>query len=383
MTTNPRYYALVYFTVTGQIIGEIPLQGIPQWTQMINNDGQWQVSTLIGPDDGSSGLTKAQLHGITDTWRHSVAICWGNGSESDYVCQAGPLTARQLVSEQPPVLQLGGTGFWPLLRKIMQVASTWNGVSLAQGAGADTSYTNSMAGIAYQILVNANARGGLPLDLVANTDTGTIVENYFGYDLTSAGQRLQELTQMSGGPDILLKPYLTGTGYVRHAALIGQPTLVSAGRPLVFDYPGNCTSILPTDDGTTQSTTTYEKGNGVEYATLWASSTVSTLRSAGWPLLENADTGHADIISQTTLQSWANATQALTTYPVSTWTVNVRQDDVDYPFGSYDPGSSATYNVLNHCWLADGAYARRILGFQNATKVGEIVHLLQSAPGVN
>lgn len=379
--TEPRYYALVYFTVTGKIIGEIPLQGIPTWTQMVNNDGQWQLPTLIGPNDGSSGMTKTQLRGITDTWRHSVAICWGNGSATDYVCQAGPLTARQLISEGPPVLQLGGTGFWPLLRKIMQVASTWNGASLAQPGGADSSYTNSMAGIAYQLLVNANTRAGLPLDLVANTDTGTITESYFGYDLISAGQRLQELTQMSSGPDILLKPYLTGTGFVRHTALIGQPTLVTAGRPLVFDYPGNVTSILPTDDGTSQATTTYVKGNGVEYATLWASAT-SGLTNAGWPLLEVADTSHSDITAQTTLQSWANANEAFATYPADTWAVTVRQDDVDYPFGSYDPGVPATYNVLDHCWLFDGAYNRRILGFQNGNTVGEVVHLLQSFAGV-
>jgi hypothetical protein len=280
------------------------------------------------------------------------------------------------------VLQLGGTGFWPLLRKIMQVASTWDGTSLAQGDGADTSYTSSMAGIAYQMLVNANTRAGLPLDLVANTDTGTVTEAYFGYDLTSAGQRLQELTQMANGPDILLKPYLTGNGYVRHTALIGQPTLVLAGRPLVFDYPGNCTSILPTDDGTNQATTTYVKGNGVEYATLWASAS-SDLTSSGWPLLEITDTSHSDVTDHTTLQSWADADEAFATNPTDTWAVAVQQADVDYPFGSYDPGVPATYNVLNHCWLPDGAYSRRVLGLQNASKLGQVLHLLQSYPGVN
>lgn len=374
--TTPRYYALAYFTVTGQIIDEIPMSDIPQWAQVIDADNTWTMKTQIGPDDGTSGMTKAHLRGITDGWRHSVAVCWGTGSPTDYVCQAGPITARQLVSEQPPILQLGGVGFWPLLRKIMQLASTWPGASLA--VGADTSYTSSLQGIAAAILTNAIARDTLPLDIPAGPFTGIAVRNYFGYDFTSAGQRLQELTQVAGGPDILLKPYLTGTGFIRHQALIGNPKLTTSGRPLVFDYPGNLTSILPTDDFSGLATTTYQKGNGIEYASLWARSTDATLTAAGWPGLETADTSHSDVIDQTALQQWADGAQGINGRPISTWAVTVRQDDTDYPFGSYDPGITGTYNVLNHAWLPDGAYQPRILGLQNGSNVGEVVHLLHS-----
>jgi hypothetical protein len=366
-----RYYALVYLTVTGRIVDEIPLLSVPQWTQMIDADGSWQIATQT-----STGR-KAQLRANSDMWRHSVAICWGTGSSTDYVCQAGPITARQLVTEQPPVLQLGGCGFWPLLRKILQVASTWPGVSLAQAGGADTTYTSSMQGIAVDILTNAVARQSLPLDIPA-VIAGTNNRSYYGYELTSAGQRLQELTQVQGGPDVLLKPYLTGTGFVRHQALIGNPTLSTAGRPLMFDYPGNVTGIVPTDDGSNLSTRTYEKGNGVEYASLWSSSTDTTLTGFGWPLLENVDSSHSDVTDQPTLQGWADGTQALTGRPVSTWAVTVDQGDADYPFGSYDPGVTGVYNVLDHCWLPDGQYTQRILGFQGAPTVGDVTHLLQT-----
>lgn len=378
---EPNYYALVYVTVTGQIIDEIPLQQIPKWTQMVDADGSWTITTQIGPDDETApdvaGLSKAHLRGVTDPWRHSVAVCWGTGAATDYVCQAGPLTARQLLSEQPPILQLGGTGFWPLLRKIMQLAATWPGTSLAQSGGADTTYTGSLAHIARQIMGNAINRVPLPLDIATTTDTDSATRTYFGYDLVSAGQRLQELTQVENGPDVLMKPYLTGDGHVRHFALIGSPMLATAGRPLVFDYPGNVTSILPTDNGANQATTTFEKGNGVEYATLWAQSSDPTLPDAGWPTLEVTDTAHSDVTEQATLQQWADGTQALNGRPISTWAVSVRQDDADYPFGSYDPGATGTYNVQDHCWLSDGEYVQRILGFQNGNKVGEILHLLQ------
>lgn len=371
----PQYYALVYFTVTGKIIDEIPLQAIPKWSQIINADNTWGMTTQIGPDDGTSGMTKAHLRGITDGWRHSIAVCWGTGAPTDYVCQAGPITARQQVSEQPPVIQLGGTGFWPLLRKIMQLASTWPGVSLA--SGADTTYTSSLQGVAAAILTNAMARNPLPLDIPAGPFTGTATETYHGYEFISAGQRLQELTQMQGGPDILLKPRLTGTGFVKHTALIGGPKLSTSGRPLVFDYPANITSILPTDDFSNLASTTYQKGNGIEYAMLWAKSTDATLPNAGWPPLENVDNGHSDVIDQTVLQRWADGNQGINGRAVSTWAVTARQDNADYPFGSYDPGVNGLYNVLGHSWLPDGAYSQRILGLQ-AGGVGEVLHLLQS-----
>ncbi|HEX3778541.1 MAG TPA: hypothetical protein VHX38_02660 [Pseudonocardiaceae bacterium] len=371
------YYALVYLTVSGRIVDEIPLQAMPQWNQTIDADGTWSITTQIGPDDGSSGKTKTELHAVTDKWRHSVAICWGDGSGTDYVCQAGPLTACQLVSEQPPILKIGGTGFWPLLRKLAQIASTWPGVSLAQAGGADTTYTSSLQGIAVAILTNALARQPYPLDLPGPIG-GTATQTYFGYELISAGQRLQELTQGEGGPDILLKPYLTGDGHVRHQALIGNPTLATSGRPLVFDYPGNAVSILPTDDGSNLSTTTYEKGGGIEYATLWARSSDPSLTDDGWPLLENVDTSHSGETVQATLQSWSDGTQALTGRPIATWAVAVAQDDADYPFGSYDAGATGIYNVQEHCWLLDGLYTQRILGLQNGSEQGQVVHLLQT-----
>jgi hypothetical protein len=379
----PHYYALVYNTITGQVVDEIPMASLPQWNQTINADGSWTITTQIGPDDegdpaNESGLfSKAHLRAVTDTWRHSVAICWGTGQVTDYICQAGPLTARQLVSEQPPILQLGGGGFWPLLRKILQVASTWPGTALTAAGGADTSYTSSMQGVAVDILTNAIARAGLPLDIPAAI-AGTVVRQYFGYDLTSSGQRLQELTQVMGGPDILLKPRFTAPGTIRHQALIGNPALATSGNPLVFDYPGNIESILPTDNGVNLSTTTYEKGNGVEYATLWAPSTDPTLPNAGWPPLENVDTSNSGETSQTVLQQAADGVQALNGRNVSTWAVVAKQDDPEFPFGSYDPGVTGVYNLVKHCWLPDGQYTQRILGFQNGTAVNQFVHLLQT-----
>lgn len=395
MSDTQHYYALVYFTLTGQVVDEIPLAADPTWLQQINADGSWTVRTQIGSDadaavPGNVLLSKTRLRGIADSWRFSVAICWGDGATSDYVCQAGPLISDQLMSEQPPMLQLGGAGLWALLRMIMQVTSTWPGTSLADGS-ADATYTGQLRDIAIQILTNAAARVGFPIDIPTVSGTGSMSRTYYGYNLVSAGQVLQDLTQVQvttttagvsviqQGPDILLKPYRSDASHIRHTALLGNPTLSVEGNPLVFDYPGNVIEILPTRDGSKLSTTSYQKGNGMEYATLWAKSTDPTLPAAGWPKTETAGMGQSQIIVQSELQQWSDGQQALTGRPIETWAVRMRMDDIDYPFGSYDPGFTGTYNVRDHCWLLDNAYTKRILGFTNGGADREFRHILQGS----
>src|SRR6267154_1661561 len=225
----PRYYALLYRTVTGEVINDFPLAKVPNWLQQVNADGSWSVQTQIG---ATGGFSREELWDYTDAWRYSVAVCYGTGARpGDYICQAGPLLADQLMSEQPPLIQLGGTGLWGLLRMVMQILAGWVPGS-GFGAGADILYTTlSLPNSAVNSLTNALGGAGrspAPIDIPAATFSGdpaatpTTIQ-YFGYDLASAGQRLQELTQMQYGPDILLKPYFSDFNHIRHKALIGNP----------------------------------------------------------------------------------------------------------------------------------------------------------------
>lgn len=373
---QPNYYALVYFTVTGEIVDEIPMTDVPSWLTQINNDGSWSINTLIGEGVEIDGLhSKERLRGITDSWRFSIAICWGTGTRTDYICQAGPIISDQLTSEEPPILQIGGAGLWALLRATLQLNSTWNGVSLATGQGSDTAYTSSMQGIAANILSNAVARNPMPLD-VPSPIGGPVAWADFGYNLDSAGDKLQSFTQQDGGPDVLLKAYFADDNHIRHAGLIGTPSLAPPGLPLVFDYPGNVTSILPTRDGSKFSKAVYVKGDGSSDTTLWAKATNSNL-GAQFPNCEYVDSDNANEDDQGALQRIANGDLAQFGGPVETWSVTVRMDDEDYPFGSYDVGPNGQYNVRGHRWLLDGLYNRRLIGMQNSSGDRLIQHILQ------
>lgn len=380
-----RWYCMVFQMTTGAVVNELPLFKDPTWTQQINQQGSYTVQTPIGlvqgPNGPVSGLDKMTLRGLLEPGRFGLAICYGDGSPSDYIAQAGPLWKPPLVTENPPVVEVQGTGLWGMLSARVQVPSGW---VTSAGLGDPTSVAaygpTSLQGVAVAIINNAVARGSLPVDVPAAI-AGTLTRTYFGYDLAYAGQRLQELTQEDVGPDILFQPYFSTPTLIRWQALIGNPRIAQSGLPLAWDYGSNLSSLLPSPDGIKLSTTNYVKGNGVEAAVLWAFARDTTLTANGWPLLEYVDSSHSGEINQGVLQGYANANQKLYGRPVETWAVVVRSDMAP-ALGTYTPGTNATYNITNHPWEPDGQYSQRIIGLTNGSQIGEVVHILQAIQGV-
>jgi hypothetical protein len=371
-----RYYAALYTTTTGKVIGYMPISANPTWLQQVDDDGSWNIQTQVTSDNGG-GLTKKQLWFNTDEWRFSMAVCFGNGTRpGDYICQAGPIISSQATTSNPPTLQFGGSGLWALLRATMQLNSSWPGVSVNFTGGADSTYNGTLRDIAIQILSNAAARNTMPIDIPSVSGGGTATRTYNGYDLASAGQRLYELTQVDQGPDIFLRPYFSDTNTIRHQAVIGNPGLVTAGAPAVFQYPGNIIDILPTRNGQNLSTRTFERGNGSQYTTLFSQASDPTLVTAGWPNLEYTDINHSDVQVQADLDTWARSNQAINGRRQITWDVTLPTGG-PAPMGTFDPGGNWTYNVQHHWWLPDGSYTHRILGFQNGQKIDQYKHILQ------
>lgn len=376
-----NWYARVFAIKTGAVVDELPLVSQPVWLQQVNADGSFTVTTPIG---GNGGLSKRTLRGYVAEGRFGVAVCWGSGGTSDWIAQAGPIWsyAPDEGTNGPPTLQIGGSGFWGLLKARLQVPGTWTPSMGISGTNSTANYgPSSMHDIARSMLLDTLMRDSLPLDVPAAAGSGTNVRNFPGYDLAMMGQRLYELTQDIGGPDVVFQPYFASSNLIRFQALIGNPYLVQAGDPLIFDYRSNLTSLKAPSDGSKLSITTYEKGNGVEASTLFAYATDTTLTNAGWPLLESVDSSHASVTDQATLQGWANSVQTQFGRPIETWVSTILMDS-NPQAGTYSPGVTATYNVAGHPWLEDGQYSQRILGLQNGTNVDEMVHILDAKQGV-
>ncbi len=381
--TERAYTALAYDTVTGRVLFDLELTKDPEWSARINDVGGWKITV---PLHGAARAAKVREWCVP--WRFSVAIVRGRGVPTDAVCQAGPILPYA-PDDDAPVHTVSGKGFWENLNRRLCHSRGWNpAAARITDASADLTINDSLPNIARGIADHATSMtyrpgSALPLDLPTPTPAGTNTRTYHGYEMAFAGQRLQELTQVDGGPDVLFQPYLTVIGgfrFIRHRMLIGNPWLTQPGVPLLFDYRSNLVKLTIAGDGSDQANTAFVKGTGNEAGQLYGYSSDNSLVSAGWPMLDMVDSGHTSASDQTTLDSWASADVALYNSQPEQWQATVLAD-AEPRLGSYLPGHFADYSVKNHHWLKNGKYSYRILGVSNGPERDKVLHQLQAVRG--
>ncbi len=226
----PEYTAVVYRTTDGRVLYDIDLAADPTWAVTLNgSNDSWQVSTPL-----TDRATATKVREWAERWFCSVAIIWDS-----VVCQAGPITQNPDVgtSGDMPVAIVTGKGFWENLNQRVMHNKTWDPATGITSATADLTITDSLPNIAREIVNQATSwtvrlGSALPVDLPTAVASDSNTRTFHGYESASAGQRLQELTQVEVGPDVYFRPYLVttaGVRYVRHQMLIGVPNLVQGG----------------------------------------------------------------------------------------------------------------------------------------------------------
>lgn len=381
-----EYTAVVYKTVSGQVLYDIDLAASPSWSVALNGwDDHWQISTPL-----TDRATATKVREWAERWLCSVAILW-----DDIVCQAGPITQNPefgFINDQP-VLTVTGKGMWENLNQRVLHDRNWNPATAAiTDSTADLSVTNSLGNIAITIVFHGitmvnRAGSALPLDVAAlDLAGGTNVRNYRGFETASVGQRLQELTQVENGPDIYFQPYLTTVGgvrFIRHQMMVGTPYLLQGGDPPKFDLGSSMIDLGVVGDSSPMVTTSFVKGTGNETGQLFGYATSPDLINKGWPLLDYVDSSHSSASDPTTLSSWARANVAQFGRKLEQWKPRIVLDS-EPRFGTYIPGHFGSYVVNDHPWVPDGTYTSRILGIASATlsedEVPTIEHQIEAIP---
>lgn len=380
-----EYSALVYHTTTGQVFRELQLAELPAWEAQLNDTGGWSIACPLGQDPDQDAWLREFA---PFPYRFSVAIVLGG----DTVVQAGPNTAYQ-PDEEPSssgvaMLRVGGKGVWQILNKRVLVNAAWNpAATRLTDISADITLTYSLPTIAREIVnhsINKSFVPGsnLPIDLPSQV-AGTETRTYHGYEMIAAGQRLQELTQVDQGPDVVFQPYLITSGgnrYVRHRMLIGAPYLTGPGVALQFDYNSSLVKLAVASNSDGFATSSFVRGTGNETGQLYGYAINSGLINQGWPLLDEVDSGHTSASVQSTLDSWAAANIALSGTLPEQWRATVLADTSPRA-GEYGPGHFATYNVVGHHWLIDSMYTQRLLsvGRTSSTPAGMLEHVTQAS----
>ncbi|WP_409186731.1 hypothetical protein F9C11_21820 [Amycolatopsis sp. VS8301801F10] len=373
-----EYSAVAYDTVTGKVAADLSLAAEPEWAAQINDAGFWKITV---PIDGAERTRQVREWCVPD--KTSVAVLRG-----DQVCQAGPITPYEPSSDEA-VFTVSGKGIWDILDRRALHNAAWNpgaGQRLTDPA-ADVTLTGTLWRIAREIVnhqINMSYIPGsnLPIDLPDIDPAGTNTRTYHGYDIAPGGQRLRELTQVDGGPDVLFQPYLTTVGgarYIRHRMLIGTPWLTQPGVDLRFFYRRTLTNLAISGGIRSTATRAIVKGAGQEAGQLYGMASATDLISSGWPLTDDINTSHTDASVQSTLDAWATANLSLAAGQPQQWQATVLAD-ADPQLGSYTPGHFVTYSVTDHIWLPDGNYRWRLIGTSRggSTPRDRVDHQLQA-----
>lgn len=368
MAWRDNWRVLVAETLTGRIMADVVPNKEPSYTRALTNIGEWGVEVPIGAAVNST----VDFHTWTQTGKYSWIIAYG-----DYIVQAGPVTTYQF-DDASTTLSVSGAGLLSVFdhRVLRNPRGSENDpVAAIVNESEDLHYTGlSLRGIAAALVRDNMAQPGfmLPLD-VEEPETGKAERRYYGYDLATVWDRLDDLSKVINGPELDCEPYFVpGENRIRWRLHIGAPLLGDQNTAAVWDYGGALGSINVDVDGTdAPAYRVWVKGDGSEREMLTGFAYEHTVLEAGFPPVDYVDGDHTSVTEQNTLEDYADQDLADRHSPTESWSCSVRIDGLagqvtqSPPLGTWALGDAPTFYVSDHPWLPDGGYRRRITGYSN------------------
>lgn len=370
------YHLYLANTITGQVVTELPPGAqITQWQRQINGVGTLTAQVALSPPLDSDTLTMLQ-----EPWRWTVIYSYGS-----MILQAGLLETIVVDdTQQPPTAQLTCVPLWDFLGKKRRTQYPGQPINTSAAdivfspTSPDAGNQNISWGSVVERLVAiaVNFLGGaysLPVVLFG-ASPGTATITYTASDLAFVGQRIMEITQQDGGPEVEMSPEWDDQNhaYLQWWIRVGNPRLGNLTYPHAWDYQQAAQNLLVTIDGTDMTGDVIAKGadNRQTGGSLtWAQSTNTTFTSQGWPQLSTVDTMHISETSTPVIQRYADGDVNTNLQPHYTGTMTVRVDGHSVngdPTGSpaidaVRPGDTCLIQTRAHPLLLDGQYAARVL----------------------
>lgn len=338
------------------------------WSEVLNGAGDIScTATLRDPVVARLGLRESAIPGKA----FLAAV------DGDTVLQAGPIWTHDWDSDSRR-LTLTGLGMWSYFdhRVLLPVLAG----RLPSDPTTDTNLISSLQGIARFYVAQAQAwTGGSVPVILPDEVAGTNERNEAGANLAFVGERLKQLTQVQGGPDIMFTPrFNTARDGIEWVMRIGTPDvpLLSSLQEVTFNVglPESSVSGLKVKvDGSRLGSQGFASGGRSSDEVLTTVSTDSTLTDAGFPLMDLVDSAHSTVEIVETLQGYSDELVLRGRRPVQTWSFD--HDVSRRPFlGSFNAGDFGRVKVTGDPYIEDGPYRLRILS-RSGDAVGRKVHL--------
>ena len=342
---------------TGKIVATVPAAS-GSWSMALNDAGQ--VDATVPLRDRAVRKVRDLLSFLEPT-RCFLAVV----ADDARVLEAGPIW-KHSYNDKDGSLKVGASGLLSLFdhRKVVKVLAPGERVQ-----DTDVTYSGLSLGTIAKRLVQlamSHAGGSLPIVLPPD-EVGTAVRSYPGYELGWVGERIGQLVDVEGGPDIALQPRLTTERdhieWVLRTGTTASPLLTQTGDDWQWDRGvprGGLTEISVEVDATRTGSRSWTIGSGTETALMLGTAYDPAPAAAGYPLLE-VEASHTSVLEQPTLDAHAAALAGISARPWHTWSLGVRADQQPR-LGEYRPGDWSVVHVPDtHAYLATGEYRTRIL----------------------
>lgn len=216
-----------------------------------------------------------------------------------------------------------------------------------------STYTGLWLGtIAKRLVQQALAWTGGNLPIVFQDDeTGTHEDTVNGVDFKILGEKLRDITNLDGGPDINFiaerTPDQLGFQWLMQTGTAEQPQVAAEQITLwnVTAPKSPVSNLHVVEDASRMAGLAWEVGGRQADTVLVARAEDDTLTDAGYPLMELVDSSHSSVSDQSTLDAYAAELLLQGQIPSEQWTFDVEayptEDDgspVGAQFGSYSIG---------------------------------------------
>lgn len=347
---------------TGKITADLlPVSG--SWEAQLNGPGSVACTVLLDNYvDPATGGKTLDVRGLTTQWRSFLAAI---DPDTKRVHGAGPVIGRPYDADARTVnvQATGMSAIWfkrvlaPPLggKRITDVTTDYPPeLGLSKGTIASRLVQQAMQEVG----------GDLPIDLPPDSP-GDTERHYPGLDAALLGDRLKQLTEVQGGPDIMYLPYLADDTHIRWRMVVGteEDPFVHQSGVQSFDYTAPLTgaSGLQVDENAgTLASRAFEMGGGQTDEVLAGQHYDPYLVDHGWPLLETV-TNRSSVGTLDVLDDYAEERTLLGRKPLETWTLSFRQNERPF-LASYGVGDFARLNTTGDLWVPDGRYFTRIVG---------------------
>jgi hypothetical protein len=331
MATTYRY--LLGDLLTNDIIAELPLTGVA-FTQQLNQAGTFTAHLLLsGINPAAFNVDDSTVPGRNCIYvdRDGVLI-WG-----------GVIWGRSYSStEQTLTIQAQEFISYFTHRRIAQEVS-FTGID--QLVIAKTLVEDAQSVPYGDIGVIYNSEG--------ETTSGVLIDRvYYGYELKTVFNAVQDLSRQSDGFDFHIDVYydpitdLPVKAFNTYYPKVGETWTPTNPSALVFDFPaGNIVEYEYPEDGSLVANRIYALGAGSNEGKLISVADDAIRFTEGWPLLEE-QANYSDVTDQTMLNNVAAGQVLAMSYPPTTLTI-VAPPYVDPILGSYEVGDDARIMITD------------------------------------